>query len=141
MVGWSPDPDASDRMHDVYFSDLPTIDLEAFSTWIVGRRGTPDDELSDTYADALYDLARLLEEIRFGTAAASLYLFSLEAELRTSRPAPEDDLAIPIKVMALLAPHFASVPTPDAYLKNRGVPSPANGSSAAGGPPSSSTRR
>jgi len=77
-----PDPIAFSHAMDVYENVLPLISTQGLAVGIVGGAGVPLHEGED-YADALIDLTRLLEEVRFEAAIGSLYATGVREELRT----------------------------------------------------------
>jgi hypothetical protein len=115
--------DAADH---IYYQDLPAIDLGSFAAGVlIDAGGTPlfpDRELREVYSDALFDLSRLLEEIRFEISWASLLL--TDWLIRDARGEverlPQDRMQTPFsaELLAALAPYALTPPSPTTLLTN-----------------------
>jgi hypothetical protein len=75
---WTFIGEAVQSADDVYYQKLPAISVEAFSVGVLAQQGEanplPHREQREIYADSLFDLSRLLEEIRFEVALAVMLL-------------------------------------------------------------------
>lgn len=115
---WVPDQVALDRAQDVYENVLPMIATQALSVGLMGAPGAPLHEGAD-YADALIDLTRLLEEVRFEAAVGSLYASGVRDELRTlheKMKEPPHNLGFSNKARAILAGSIATGAPPSQLI-------------------------
>ena len=75
---WTFDGEATRSADEVYHQQLPPIDVTAFSVGFPVQEGQvpllPHREQREIYADSLFDLSRLLEEVRFEVALAVMLL-------------------------------------------------------------------
>ena len=83
---WSLSPHALGIADDVYYQQLKPISIEDYSDGVLTKRGqqprVADLTHREVYADSLFDLQRLLEEIRFEIAFATM----LTSDYRARHP-------------------------------------------------------
>lgn len=113
-------PESREACLDVYYDQLRTIDLSEFSSGVLLEPGQSPVLASrderELYADVLFDLSRLLEEVRFETAWAALHL----VEWRVARdaghvePMPTSHIGLPVsaEIVAGLTAYAQPPPAP-----------------------------
>jgi hypothetical protein len=113
---WTPSQRAVARAQQIYLEDLPAIDLVDLTGWLtVQLQGGANDNHPDcrVYADALYDMSRLIDELRFETSLAAVYIMEL-GDQPSIREHNRDQLAgafrVPGTAIALLSPQLGDKP-------------------------------
>jgi hypothetical protein len=89
--GWAPSWEQQAKADDVYFDDLPVLDISVLSDWLgkaMEARGTDRATDLDLFSDALFDLSQLVDELRYEAAVGSMYLFGLSDAIAASVPEP-----------------------------------------------------
>jgi hypothetical protein len=123
---WTFSGEATQSADEVYEQQLPPISVEAFSTGLLVQEGEatllPHREQREIYADSLFDLSRLLEEIRFEVALATLLLvdFRVHRDMgEVQAPGgPSDHIDMPMQILAVLMTYAAAPPSPTALLRS-----------------------
>jgi hypothetical protein len=126
--GWQPSPLALRRAQRVYLESMPHVGLTGLTGWLTTQlqRGLSDhDEHCRVYGDALYEMSRLIDELRFEASLASVYIAEFggklgakprsRGDLRGSFEVPGTGIALlspPLDNKALLTQHFADPITP-----------------------------
>ena len=124
---WFPDEFAISTAKSFLTSELELIDIEPLRAVLMRR--TPRVSLGDEdlYADALYDLIKLLEEYRYLSAVGVLYATSVEDEIQAIAEAQSKgpgSVGMSSAVRALLAGMGAANGDPSTHLKTPGITIP-----------------
>jgi hypothetical protein len=117
---WSLSSHALGIADDVYYKQLKAISIEDYSDGVLTKPGQLPlvTALShrEVYADALFDLQRLLEEIRFEIAFATMLTSDYRARHPVEDEPPADpnaiDVTVPAEVLAVLSSYAAPIPSP-----------------------------
>lgn len=117
---WSLSPQAIMTADEVYHQRLGVISIVEYGDGILTAPGeeprVADREGREIYADSLFDLHRLLEEIRFEIAFATMLTSDYRARHPledSSQPAPVvNNMSLSIELLAALAPYAAQPPSP-----------------------------
>jgi hypothetical protein len=123
---WTFNGEAMRSADEVYHQQLPPIDVTAFSAGFPVQQGQapllPHREQREIYADSLFDLSRLLEEVRFEVALAVMLLvdFRVHRDLGEVKVqnAPSRDTGMPMQILAVLMSYAAPPPAPTALLRS-----------------------
>jgi len=119
---WSPDRESRDAGRRVHFEILPHPDLKLFPMGIT--LGSFDTE-GETHADALTDMARLIEEFRFETAVAQMYSHGVKREVRELRARMEEhphSLGFSNRARAMLVSYTSAGVDPSELIDNPQMP-------------------
>ncbi len=111
---------------DVYHGQLEPIDISAFAAGLLDERGKapllPSREEREIYADSLFDLSRLLEEVRFEVALAVMLLVDFRVRRDMGevgiRENPDNNIGMPVQILAVLAPYSMQPPSPTDLLRS-----------------------
>jgi ADP-ribosylglycohydrolase len=137
MSAWLPSTEVFDKSGAIYRDDLRSLDIEPLTNWLSDALGHPRGvgepntnsaearELRDVYADALFDLSRLAEELRFETSVGAVYLIGVRDDIAASKHpagAAAGGMSIPTVVHALLSPYMLPNPDPSQLIINPGQP-------------------
>jgi hypothetical protein len=117
---WSLSRKALGVADDVYYNELKTISVEGYSDGVFTEQDeqpvVADRTHREVYADSLFDLQRLLEEVRFEIALATMLTSDYRARHPLDEPAPpsagHQNVTIPAEVLAVLASYAGPVPSP-----------------------------
>ncbi|MCA1604192.1 MAG: hypothetical protein LC775_01610 [Acidobacteria bacterium] len=121
---WSIDDEARNSADSVYYDELRPIDISKFAQGLLIEPAKPPilpaRELREIYADSLFDLHRLLEEVRFEVALAVVLLVDFRVrrdrgEVEIPKPPPME-VSLSAEVLAALAPHAIPPPSPSVLL-------------------------
>jgi hypothetical protein len=123
---WAIEREAREAADEVYYDQLRPIEVSGFGAGLLNTDKSvpflPEREERDLYADSLFDLHRLLEEVRFETALAVMILvdFRLRRDRGEVEPFKEDrsvaNVVMPVEILATLAPYMRPPPSPTALL-------------------------
>ena len=117
---WSLSEHATKTADEVYYQHLEAISISAYGDGVLTEPGdqplVADRADRELYADSLFDLHRLLEEIRFEIAFATM----LTADYRARHPidkqpttAPDEiDITLSIELLAVLSTEAPLPPSP-----------------------------
>jgi hypothetical protein len=117
---WSLSQHATNTADDVYYQRLEAINISAYGDGVLTEPGdkplVADREDRELYADSLFDLHRLLEEIRFEIAFATM----LTSDYRAHHPIDEPSTTVPkgidmtlsIELLAVLSTEAPLPPSP-----------------------------
>jgi hypothetical protein len=112
QLSWMPSRHALECAQRIYLEDLTAVDLVGLTGWLTGQlqRGSNDDrEHCRVYADALYDMSRLIAELRFETSLAAVYIADLGERLcseERDRSELSGIFVVPGMAVALLSPQL-----------------------------------
>lgn len=123
---WRFSDEALAASDQVYLQDLPRLRLDPFTQgMLAGTNGTPflpTREQREIYADVLYDLGQLLDEVRFEVALAAMLL----VEWRVARDAGHVEalyeapagVTMSVEIMAALLPFTLPPPPPSKLFRD-----------------------
>ena len=123
---WMPSPAAIEAAADVFENALSRIDINNLSIGVPHGKEVPPHE-GEGYANALIDLSRLLEDVRFEAAVGVLYAVSVRDELRSVRAKmkePPHNLAFSNQARAMLVPYIANAAPPEDLISQPGKQMP-----------------
>lgn len=107
---WRPTPYSIEQARQNYAKILPTVDLTGLTGWLTTQlqRGMSDDnEYCMLFGDALYEISRLIDELRFEVALATVYIREFDDKTST-RASSTDGLRgsfeVPRNAITLLSP-------------------------------------
>jgi hypothetical protein len=91
--GWNPSLHALQQAQQTYLDSMPNVNLTGLTGWLTTQlqHGMNDrDEHCRVYGDALYEISRLIEELRFEASLASVYITEFGSKLCAKRRASRD---------------------------------------------------
>lgn len=117
---WSLSEQALSAADSVYYDTLKRISVEDYGKGVLPEPGSrpavPDRIGRELYADSLFDLHRLLEEIRFEIAFATMLTADYRAHRQQGDQPSEgsngSDLSPSIEILAVLSSHTSPPPSP-----------------------------
>lgn len=118
MPGWLPSHHALEGAQRILVEDLPAIGLVGLTRWLTLQlqRGSNDNRANcKFYADALYDMSRLIDELRFEASLAAVYIIDFGEEISLKGQAhdkPSASFSPPGIALPLLSPQLRNKPTP-----------------------------
>jgi hypothetical protein len=113
---WLPSHDALKGAQHILAEDMPAIDLVGLTRWLTLQlqRGSNDNhENCKVYADALYDMSRLIDELRFEASLAAVYIIDLGEKISLKERAdgePSAPFSMPGMALSLLSPKLGDKP-------------------------------
>jgi hypothetical protein len=123
---WSLSSHALGVADDVYYKELKTVSIEDYSDGVLTKAGqqplVADLSHREVYADSLFDLQRLLEEIRFEIAFATMLTSDYRARhpIEDEPPADPDaiEVTVPVEILAVLSTYAAPIPSPSQLVSD-----------------------
>lgn len=107
---WSPTPYSMERARQNYADILPAVNLAGLTSWLTTQlqRGMSDNnEHCMLFGDALFEISRLIDELRFEVALAAVYITDFDGKTST-RASSADGLhgsfEVPGNAITLLSP-------------------------------------
>lgn len=122
---WSLSEHATNTADLIYREELAIISVEGYNYGVLLEPGQEQvvvtRALRELYADSLFDLSRLLEEIRFEVAFATM--LTSDFRFRNPLPDPNPDSALPamalsMEILAVLSSYAAAPPSPSLLAKH-----------------------
>jgi hypothetical protein len=116
-AGWQPSAETVTAARAVYADALPPVNLVGLTRWLTARlqQGMSDEDVHcRVYGDALYEISRLIGELRFEVALAALYIteFGDKPAPGGAHPhVPRRPFEVPGTAITLISP-----PLDDAFL-------------------------
>lgn len=113
---WLPSHHALEGAQRILVEDLPAIDLVGLTRWLTLQlqRGSNDNhENCRVYADALYNMSRLIDELRFEASLAAVYIIDLGENAsanKRSHGKPSAAFSMPGVALSLLSPRLEDRP-------------------------------
>jgi hypothetical protein len=123
---WSLSEQALTVADSVYYETLKKISVEDYGKGVLtepGSRPAVADRIGrELYSDSLFDLHRLLEEIRFEIAFARMltadYRAHRQSEAQPSEGSNGFDLSPSIEILAVLSSHTSPPPSPSLLTRD-----------------------
>lgn len=125
---WMPSHHALKGAQHILAEDLPAIDLVGLTRWLTLQlqHGSNDNhENCKVYADALYDMSRLIDELRFEASLAAVYIIDLREKISPNERAdgkPPAPFSIPGIALSLLSPRLMDKPLLTQFFSEPAAP-------------------
>jgi hypothetical protein len=125
-TSFEPHSRAAIEVDELYRGELSPPSIERITEWAGGERMDEwyiaDDELRLRFCDALIDIARFIEEIRFEIAFGALLIWDWDARLADGDVAKPEQahagMPIPIEALALITSYMTEPPPPTRLVQD-----------------------
>jgi hypothetical protein len=124
QLGWTPRSAALGQGDGVFLQYLNEPRLEAFTNWI-SHPSAVSETNREIFDYTLYDLSKLIDELRFEAGVGAVFKAALADELTTLGDEQHEGpvaMGIPIRARALLTAYHAPLPLPSELFKDAAQP-------------------